>query len=162
MTDMPKVEIYTDGACLGNPGPGGFAALLRYNNKRKEITKGFKLTTNNRMELMGVIAALEALKVKCTVVIYTDSKLVVDGIKKGWAKKWKSRDWIKSDNKKALNSDLWAKLLELCSAHNVTFKWIEGHAGNADNEYCDELSKKAAKGNNLFHDMVYEASRITV
>lgn len=135
-----KVEIFTDGACSGNPGPGGYGAILRAGENVKEISGGEANTTNNRMELMGVISALSALKYPCDVVLTTDSKYVVDSVTKGWAKKWRANNWIKSDKKPALNSDLWEKLLDLLEVHNVKFVWVKGHAGHPENERCDRLA----------------------
>ncbi len=134
------VEIFTDGACSGNPGPGGYGAILRVGEHVKEISGGEANTTNNRMELMGVISALSALKYPCDVVLTTDSKYVVDSVTKGWAKGWKAKGWIKSDKKPALNVDLWERLLDLLDVHNVKFVWVKGHAGHPENERCDELA----------------------
>ncbi len=134
------VEIFTDGACSGNPGPGGYGAILRMGEHIKEISGGEAETTNNRMELMGVIAALSALKRPCSVILTTDSKYVVDSVTKGWAKSWRSKGWIKSDKKPALNSDLWEKLLDLLDIHSVKFVWVKGHAGHPENERCDALA----------------------
>lgn len=137
---MRFVEIFSDGACSGNPGPGGFGAILRCDGKEKEVSGGEPHTTNNRMELLGVITALEALKYPCEVRITTDSKYVVDGISKGWAKSWKKRGWKKSDGKPALNPDLWERLLSLLEIHKAEFVWIKGHAGHPENERCDSLA----------------------
>ena len=138
---MPKVVyLYSDGACSGNPGPGGFGVILRCDGKEKELSGGEKSTTNNRMELMGVITGLEALKYPCTVIVQTDSKYVVDSVTKGWARSWQKKGWIKSDKKPALNVDLWERLLALLDTHRVTFTWIKGHAGHAENERCDRLA----------------------
>lgn len=137
---MKLVEIYTDGACSGNPGPGGWGAILRCDGREKELSGGEAHTTNNRMELSGVIEALSALKFPCKVRLTTDSKYVVDGITKGWAQGWKKRGWKKSDGKPALNPDLWEKLLELLTVHDVEFCWIKGHAGHEENERCDRLA----------------------
>ena len=135
-----QVYIFSDGACSGNPGPGGYGVILRCEGKEKELSGGEHQTTNNRMELMGVITGLEALKYPCKVTIQTDSKYVVDGIEKGWAKSWKKNGWIKSDKKPALNSDLWDRLLKLLDIHEVKFTWIKGHAGHPENERCDRLA----------------------
>lgn len=135
-----KVEIYTDGACSGNPGPGGYAAILRFGEHYKEISGGEANTTNNRMELMGAISGLSALKYPCEVVLTTDSKYLVDSINKGWAKSWKAKGWIKADKKPALNVDLWEKLLDLLEIHTVEFVWVKGHAGHPYNERCDQLA----------------------
>ncbi len=137
---MRFVEIYTDGACSGNPGPGGWGAILRCDGREKEMSGGEAHTTNNRMELSGVINALSALKFPCKVKLTTDSKYVVDGVTKGWAQGWKKRGWKKSDGKPALNPDLWEKLLELLAVHDVEFCWIKGHAGHEENERCDRLA----------------------
>ncbi|MCC8122816.1 MAG: ribonuclease HI [Oscillospiraceae bacterium] len=135
-----QVTIYTDGACSGNPGPGGWGAILQYGDIQKELSGGEGHTTNNRMELMGAIAALEALKEPCEVALYSDSKYVIDGLEKGWAKGWRARGWIKSDKKPALNPDLWSRLLDLCDVHRVTLHWVRGHADNPYNNRCDELA----------------------
>ena len=137
---MKKVEIFTDGACSGNPGPGGWGAILRYGDKEKELSGGEKDTTNNRMELTACIEALSALKEACEVVLTTDSQYVINGITKGWAESWRKNNWIKSDKKPALNSDLWEQLLNLIEKHHVTFNWIKGHAGHPENERCDTLA----------------------
>ncbi|MBP1560667.1 MAG: ribonuclease HI [Oscillospiraceae bacterium] len=134
------VEIFTDGACSGNPGPGGYGAILRVGEHTKELSGGEAQTTNNRMELMGVISALSELKYPCDVILTTDSKYVVDSVTKGWARSWKARGWVKSDKKPALNADLWEKLLALLDVHNVKFVWVKGHAGHPENERCDELA----------------------
>lgn len=140
MDNLKKVEIFTDGACSGNPGPGGWGAVLRYKDKEKELCGGEKETTNNRMELIAVINALQALKEKCDVTICTDSKYVVDGITKGWAASWKKNGWKKSDKKPALNPDLWDTLLGELSRHKYEFVWVKGHAGYPENERCDKLA----------------------
>lgn len=137
---MKFVEIYTDGACSGNPGAGGWGAILRCEGREKELSGGEAHTTNNRMELLGVINALEALKYPCRVKLTTDSKYVVDGVTKGWAEGWRRRGWKKSDGKPALNTDLWERLLGLLATHEVEFAWIKGHAGHAENERCDALA----------------------
>lgn len=137
---MKKVEIFTDGACSGNPGPGGYGVVMRYKGIEKELSGGDPQTTNNRMELSAVIAGLSALKEPCEVTITSDSKYIIDAIQKGWAKKWKANNWIKADKKKALNSDLWSELLSLLNKHKVEFVWVKGHAGHPENERCDELA----------------------
>ncbi len=137
---MRFVEIFSDGACSGNPGPGGFGAILRCDGREKEISGGEPHTTNHRMELLGVITALEALKYPCEVRVTTDSKYVVDGISKGWAVGWRKRGWKKSDGKPALNPDLWERLLALLEIHKAEFAWIKGHAGHPENERCDRLA----------------------
>lgn len=134
------VEIFTDGACSGNPGPGGYGVVLRYGTKEKELSGGDSSTTNNRMELLGVITGLAALKEPCQVTLTTDSKYVVDSITKGWVYNWKKNNWIKSDKKPALNVDLWEQLLPLLEKHKVKFNWVKGHAGHPENERCDRLA----------------------
>lgn len=137
---MKKVYIFTDGACSGNPGPGGWGAVLRYNTTEKELSGGEKETTNNRMELTACIEALTLLKEPCEVELTTDSQYVVNGITKGWAEGWRKNGWRKADKKPALNSDLWELLLVQCERHKVTFNWIKGHAGHEENERCDTLA----------------------
>ncbi|MDR0904400.1 MAG: ribonuclease HI [Ruminococcus sp.] len=137
-----KVQIFTDGACSGNPGPGGYGAILRAMGKEKEISGGEAQTTNNRMELRGVIEALKALKYPCEVDVTTDSKYVCDGV--NWARGWKERGWKKSDGNPAANSDLWEELLTLCSIHKVSFSWVKGHDSHPENERCDRLAVAAA------------------
>ena len=137
---MKTVTIYTDGACSGNPGPGGWGAILQYGEHKKELSGGEGHTTNNRMELTGVITALEALKEPCEVELYSDSKYVIDALQKGWARSWRARGWVKADKKPALNPDLWARLLELCEYHTVRTHWVKGHAENPYNNRCDELA----------------------
>ena len=143
--EKKTVYIYTDGACSGNPGVGGWAAILIYNEFRKEMSGADAMTTNNRMELSAVINVLKALKEPCRVILTTDSKYVCDAVTKGWAKSWQKRGWIKSDKKPALNSDLWQELLDLLKIHDVEFKWVKGHAGHPENERCDELAVSAYK-----------------
>lgn len=140
MATPKNVTIFSDGACSGNPGPGGYGVILRCDGYEKELSGGEAHTTNNRMELLGVITGLEALKYPCRVVIQTDSRYVVDGIEKGWARSWRKNGWIKSDKKPALNSDLWGRLLDLLDRHEVRFTWIKGHAGHPENERCDRLA----------------------
>ena len=140
---MKTVTIYTDGACSGNPGPGGWGAILKYGEYEKELSGGELSTTNNRMELTGVICALEALKEPCTVELWSDSKYVIDGLSKGWAASWKKRGWVKSDKKPALNPDLWDRLLTLTARHEMRYHWVRGHADNAYNNRCDALAVAA-------------------
>ena len=144
ITIMKRIEIFTDGACLGNPGAGGWAAILRYNDVEKELSGGEKETTNNRMELTAVIMALEALKESCNITLYTDSRYVMDGIEK-WIYAWKKSGW-KTANKKApvKNVELWQKLDELRQKHEIRFVWVKGHAGHKENERCDELARMEA------------------
>ena len=137
---MKTVTIYTDGACSGNPGPGGWGAILEYMGHEKELSGGERNTTNNRMELTAVIRALQALKEPCTVELYSDSKYVIDALQKGWAASWRKKGWIKSDKKPALNPDLWETLLNLVQTHDVHYHWVKGHASNPKNNRCDELA----------------------
>ncbi len=145
MSKHKNVEIFTDGACSGNPGPGGWAAILRYMGRELEISGGEVLTTNNRMELSAVIQGLKALKTKCHVTIYTDSQYVANGINKNWAKKWRDNGWIKADKKPALNADLWGELLDVLSHHEYEFEWVNGHAGHPENERCDAMAVTQSK-----------------
>lgn len=142
---LKKVLIYTDGACSGNPGPGGWGAVLTYGTSRKEMSGGEAETTNNRMELTAVIEALSALKEPCEVDLTSDSKYVVDAIEKGWLVGWRRRGWKKSNGDPVLNVDLWEKLLPLLKIHRVRFLWIRGHNGHAENERCDQLAVAFAK-----------------
>lgn len=137
---MRKVWIYTDGACSGNPGPGGWGAILKCDGHTKELSGGEPQTTNNRMELTAVIEALASLKYPCEVVLTSDSKYIIDAVQKGWAKKWKANNWMRTKKDKAMNPDLWEKLLTLLEKHPVTFVWVKGHAGHPENERCDELA----------------------
>ena len=137
---MKHVDIFTDGACSGNPGPGGWGAVLRYNGASKELSGGQAQTTNNRMELTAVIEALSALKEPCDVTLTTDSRYVCDALNNGWARSWRARGWVKADKKPALNADLFEQLLKLCETHTVRFVWVKGHAGHPENERCDRLA----------------------
>lgn len=137
---MKKIEIYTDGACSGNPGPGGWGAILRFNGKEKELSGGEAQTTNNRMELTAVISALECLKEPCEIDLYSDSKYVIDALSLGWARSWRAKGWIKSDKKPALNIDLWERLLKLTEENQMHYHWVKGHADNAYNNRCDALA----------------------
>ena len=146
---MKKVEIYTDGACSGNPGPGGWGAVLRYRSGEKvyekELSGGDAATTNNRMELTAFIEALGLLKEPCEVHYCSDSQYVINGLEKGWAKSWRARGWKKADKSPALNADLWAKALELAEKHTITYIWVKGHAGHPENERCDQLAVAQSK-----------------
>ena len=137
---MKTVTLYTDGACSGNPGPGGWGAILSYQGIEKELSGGENRTTNNRMELTAVIEGLKALKEPCIVELYSDSKYVIDALEKGWAVGWQKRGWVKSDKSPALNPDLWESLLGLCKLHKVTCHWVKGHAQNEKNNRCDQLA----------------------
>ena len=137
---MKKVEIFTDGACSGNPGPGGYGVVLRYNGIEKELSGGEKMTTNNRMELTAAIVGLSALKEKCAVTLYSDSKYLIDAINCGWALKWRENGWMRNKRDEAQNHDLWERLLELLDMHEVSLVWVKGHAGHPENERCDRLA----------------------
>ena len=145
MAKQTEVELFTDGACSGNPGPGGWGAVLRCAGVEKELSGGEALTTNNKMELTAVIRGLEALKYPCHVTLCTDSKYVADGLSKGWAVGWRKRGWKKADGKPALNAELWARLLELYETHEVEIEWVKGHAGHPENERCDTLAVLESK-----------------
>ena len=139
---MKQVTIYTDGACSGNPGPGGWGAILRYKEVEREMSGGEAETTNNRMELLGVITALQALKEPCEVDLWSDSKYVIDALSKGWAQSWRSKGWRKADKKPALNVDLWEILLPLTETHEMRYHWVKGHAENEYNNRCDAIAVK--------------------
>ncbi len=145
MEQLKKVTIYTDGSCLGNPGPGGWAAILEYNGIEKELSGGAPHTTNNRMELTSVIEAFKALKHRCEVDLFSDSKYVIDALQKGWAKAWRKNNWIKSNKQPALNPDLWETLLNEMSRHKVTLHWVKGHSHNEKNNRCDKLAVAESK-----------------
>ncbi|MDM7996401.1 MAG: ribonuclease HI [Acidobacteriota bacterium] len=153
---MKHVTLYTDGACSNNPGPGGYGVVLLYDSHRKELSKGYRKTTNNRMEILAAIAGLEALKEPCQVTLYSDSQYLVNAIEKGWAKRWQANGWMRNKSEKAVNPDLWERLLALCKMHRVRFEWLRGHAGHDENERCDELATSAVRGSNLEIDEGYE------
>jgi len=152
-----EVTIFTDGACIGNPGPGGFAAVLLSGDRRKEISGGFRLTTNNRMEILAVVEALRAInkKKRFKIKLYSDSSLVVNSINKRWIHSWQQNDWKKSDKKPVLNKDLWIQLMDELKHHEVVFEWVKAHAGIKENERCDELSKFEASKDSLPDDVGY-------
>lgn len=152
---MKTVTIYTDGACSGNPGPGGFGVVLIYGDLRRELSGGFKLTTNNRMEILAVIEALKFLKQPCIVNLYSDSKYVVDAVQKGWLKKWEQNNWYRTKSQKASNIDLWQQLLKLLAIHKVNFIWVKGHNDNIENERCDYLAREFIKNGDLKIDANY-------
>ena len=156
MKEIPNIDIYSDGGADPNPGKGGYGIILHYNGHKKELWQGYKYTTNNRMELMGVIKGLEALKSKSNVKFYSDSKYVIDGIEKGWAKKWKANNWFRTKKDKAQNIDLWETLLTLVEKHKVSFKWVKGHSGHPENERCDELATIAMNSKDLQVDEFFE------
>ena len=149
------VIIYTDGACTGNPGAGGYGAVIIDGDRREELSGGYKLTTNNRMEMMGAIAALKSLENSSKVKLHSDSKYLVDAVVKGWAKKWQKNNWRRNKKEQAKNIDLWQELLDLCQKHDVEFVWVKGHAGIAENEKCDRLAVAAADRLNLPNDRGY-------
>jgi len=154
-----RVTIYTDGGCDPNPGPGGYGAVLLANGGRKELSGGFRLTTNNRMEIMAAIRGLEALSEPCQVTLYSDSEYLVNAMNQGWAQRWKANHWKRNKREKALNVDLWKRLLELCERHQVEFVWVKGHAGTRENERADRLSMMALRQGDLPADAGYEIAQ---
>ena len=150
------IVMYTDGGCFDNPGPGGYGVVIIDDGNRKEFSGGFRMTTNNRMELMACIVGLGSLDTPSAVTLYSDSRYVVDGITKGWAERWRSNNWMRTKTDPAVNPDLWEQLLGLCEKHSVAFSWVKGHAGNPENERCDQLSKSEASKGNLPVDSGYE------
>lgn len=158
-----RVIIYADGGCINNPGPGGYGVVLLHGDKRKELSAGYRLTTNNRMELTACIEGLRALKFPCSAIIFSDSRYVVDGIEKGWARRWKAKGWMRNAVQPAENADLWAQLLDLLAIHRVEFSWVKGHAGQVENERCDVLAKKAAlTAANPLRDTAFETGATTL
>ena len=151
---LHEVEIYTDGGCINNPGPGGYGAIL----VRKELSGGFRRTTNNRMEILAAIKGLEALRGRCRVTVYSDSQYLVNAVEQGWARRWEANCWRRNQKERAINPDLWERLLSLLDKHRVRFKWVRGHAGHPENERADELARSAALGKNLAIDEMYERS----
>ena len=156
MDERKQVTIYTDGGCDPNPGPGGYGVVLLFGAHRKELSGGFRLTTNNRMEILAVIKGLEALKEPCQVTVYSDSKYLVDAIQQGWAKRWQEHNWRRNSKDAAINPDLWERLLALCETHQMKFAWLKGHAGIPENERCDQLSTQALYQPDLPADEGYE------
>jgi ribonuclease HI len=157
-----KTALYTDGGCSCNPGPGGYGAVILKGKTRKEVSGGFRLTTNNRMELMACIEGFKALKSRTTLTLYSDSRYVVNGISKGWAEKWRGNGWMRTRTEAAENYDLWEQLLDLCGRHTVEFVWVKGHAGNRENERCDQLATGAAAKKDLPRDRAYENGKTRV
>ena len=153
---LRHVTIHTDGSCLGNPGPGGYGTILEHSGQEKELSGGYRRTTNNRMEILAVIVGLEALTEPCSVTVFSDSRYVVDAVEKGWARKWKVNDWMRNKRERAVNPDLWERLLAALGKHEVKLKWVRGHAGNAGNVRADKLAVAAANGTSLFRDEGYE------
>lgn len=156
---MTQVTVYTDGACSGNPGPGGYGVLMKSGKHTKEMSQGYRKTTNNRMELLAVIVALQTLTRPCEVTLYSDSRYVVDAIEKNWAKSWKARGWKKADKQPALNADLWAAALDQLAKHKVKLVWVKGHASNEGNNRCDEIAVAASRSPHLLIDEGYEQAR---
>jgi ribonuclease HI len=156
MSDVTEVTVYTDGACIGNPGPGGYAAILIAGDKRREIVGGHRLTTNNRMEILAALVALETLKRPCRVKVHSDSRYLVDAFMQGWAQRWRDNGWKRNRKEKAVNADLWERLLVICEKHKVEFVWVQGHAGHPENECCDRLAVAAAQADELSPDVGYE------
>jgi ribonuclease HI len=153
---VKEVKIYTDGGCDPNPGPGGYGIVLIYGGRRRELSGGYRLSTNNRMELMAAIKGLEALSEPCNVKLYSDSKYLVQATNEGWAQRWKMHGWRRSGKESAANPDLWERLLALCEVHRVEFVWIKGHSGHTENERCDRLVLQAMRASNLSIDEEYE------
>ncbi|MCL2140223.1 MAG: ribonuclease HI [Dehalococcoidia bacterium] len=153
----PNVVIYTDGACLGNPGRGGYGVIVETGGKHQEISGGFRLTTNNRMEIMAAICGLESLRESSEVAIFSDSQYLVRAMTEGWVYKWRKQGWMRNSKDHALNVDLWVRLLQLCQKHQVKFYWVRGHNNQAQNERCDTLANESAKKENLLPDAVYES-----
>jgi ribonuclease HI len=158
---LKEVAIFTDGGAQGNPGPGGYGVVLLYRTHRKELSGGFRFTTNNRMELMAAIVGLQALKYRCRVRLSSDSKYLVEAVEKHWAEHWRRRNWRRKTGEPALNPDLWERLLDLCRQHQVKFVWVRGHAGHKENERCDQLATQAAQKPNLPADTHFEISQKT-
>lgn len=156
---MQEVQLYTDGACSGNPGPGGYGTVLVFGGHRREISAGFAKTTNNRMEILAVIAGLEALKRPCKVHVISDSKYVVDSMNGNWPLKWKARAWKKARGGMVENIDLWERMISLAKTHEFTFEWVKGHAGHAENETCDQLAVTASQGKDLPPDTGYQEAQ---
>ena len=156
MKSIKQVTIYTDGGCIDNPGPGGYGVVLLHDSHRKELYGGFRMTTNNRMEILAAIAGLEALKEPCRVTLFSDSQYLVNAIEKEWALRWRADGWWRNKKERAVNPDLWERLLKLCEVHQVKFKWVRGHAGQRENERCDALAQTAARSSKLAIDQGYE------
>ncbi len=155
---LKHVAIYTDGVCLGNPGRGGYGVVLLHGEHRRELSSGFRLTTNNRMEILACIVGLRSLKEPSAVTLYSDSQYVINSISKGWARRWKKNNWKRGDED-VRNPDLWQQMLDLCDKHKVKFNWVRGHAGNKENERCDQLAREASLSRDLAIDSFYEKNR---
>jgi ribonuclease HI len=154
---VSNILLYTDGACSGNPGPGGYGVVLLQARQRRELSGGYRLTTNNRMEMMAAIVGLTALESPSQVTLYSDSKYLIDAVVKGWAKKWRANHWKRNTKEKAKNPDLWGQLLDLNERHQITWTWVKGHSGHPENERCDRLAVQASRQANLPRDEVFEA-----
>ena len=154
--ELKHIEIFTDGACSGNPGKGGYGVILKYNGATKELSEGFKLTTNNRMEILAAIKGLEALNQPCKVTLYSDSKYLVDSVNQGWIIKWQKNNWYRTKSEKAKNVDLFKRLLTQMDRHQVEFIWVKGHAGHEENERCDHLATSAILNDVLSNDNIEE------
>ncbi len=159
MSTRKLVRLFSDGCCLGNPGPGGYGAILEHGEHRRELSGGWRLTTNNRMELLAIIRGLEALKGPCAVEVFSDSRYIVDAMERGWVAEWMRRGWRRKEGGAVRNVDLWLRLRELCEPHDVKFHWVRGHSGHPENERCDALARAAAKQPGLPADEVYEAEQ---
>lgn len=156
MTELTKVDVYTDGACSGNPGPGGYGVVLKCGTNERELSGGYANTTNNRMELMAVIKGLEALKRPCDVTLYSDSQYIVNAMTKGWARRWQANGWKRNKNETAKNPDLWQRIIKLDDIHKINWIWVKGHADNAYNNRCDRLAVEASKNSDLLVDPGYK------
>ena len=154
---MKQVTIYTDGACKGNPGPGAYGVVMMFGEHRKEVSAGYQLTTNNRMELLAAITALELLQQPCKVDLHSDSKYLVQAINDNWIAGWQKKGWVNSKKEPVKNQDLWRRLLTVMEPHQISWHWVKGHAGNTENERCDELANEAVVGDNLLEDEGFEA-----
>jgi ribonuclease HI len=151
-----QVKLFTDGACSGNPGPGGYGAILEFGAHRRELSGGYRRTTNNRMELLAVVRGLEALKEPCDVAVLSDSQYIVDAVKQDWLARWRENGWVTADKKPVKNVDLWAKLIDLLARHRVTFEWVRGHRGHPENERCDKIAREACRAKQLAIDEAFE------
>jgi ribonuclease HI len=157
--ELKQIEAFTDGGCIGNPGPGGYGVILRHGTYEREFSRGYRRTTNNRMEILAAVVALEALKERCAVKLYSDSEYLVKMMQGGFPRKWESNGWRRGKGERALNPDLWGRLLRLCEQHQVDFVWVRGHAGHPQNERCDRLATAAARASDLAVDDGYERSQ---
>ncbi len=153
-----RIAVYTDGACKGNPGPGGYGAVILHEGSRKELSGGYRLTTNNRMELQSLVAALSALEAPCSLEIYSDSQYLIGGFQKSWVRNWKRNGWLTAAKEPVQNRDLWMKLDALLARHSFEFHWVRGHASNVENNRCDELAVRASRAKELMTDDEYEES----